>query len=325
MKRLAFFISCVTALAVIAKGEKPKEIRSAGDPPYFKRYEGSVLFRFAQKDYDSYKLPLGPENAENAFDKALELEGNVQKRTYAIPGARSALEVFRNYKHDLDVTGWTTLWEGKGEGLGFWFAKAWDDIGDGSSDNQYFAFSPNAMLYWAGKIEKADGTYHASLVVTQFEDGDIHFDIEKGQTIVQLNTVRSGMMEKKMTVVKADKIQSDIRAEGRIAFYGIFFDFDKAELKPESEAQLAEMALFLKTHADMKVFVTGHTDNKGTLDYNLSLSDRRAKAVVGRLSSRYGISIDRLVSRGLGQLAPLASNDTEAGRAKNRRVEMVQQ
>jgi OOP family OmpA-OmpF porin len=162
-------------------------------------------------------------------------------------------------------------------------------------------------------------------VVTQFEDGDVHFQIEKGQAIVQVNTVRAGTMEKKMTVVNAEKIQSNIRAEGRIAFYGIFFDFDKAELKPDSEAQLAEMALFLKTHADTRVYVTGHTDNKGTLDYNLSLSDRRAKAVVTRLSSRYGISIDRLVPRGLGQLAPLASNDTEEGRAKNRRVEMVQQ
>jgi outer membrane protein OmpA-like peptidoglycan-associated protein len=309
MKPVIFFLNCMIALGVTAKGEKPKEIRSAGDPPYFERYEGSVLFRFAQKDYASYKLPLGPENAENAFDNELDLEGEVQKRTYAIPEGRSALEVFRNYKHELDATGWTTLWEGKGEALGFWFAKAWDDIGDGSSANQYFAFSPNAMLYWAGKIERGDGTYHASLVVT----------------IVQLNTVRAGMMEKKMTVVNADKIQSDIRAEGRIAFYGIFFDFDKAELKSESEAQLAEMALFLKTHADTRVFVTGHTDNKGTLDYNLSLSDRRAKAVVTRLSSRYGISADRLVPRGLGQLAPLASNDTEAGRAKNRRVEMVQQ
>ncbi|HEY6840605.1 MAG TPA: OmpA family protein, partial [Chthoniobacterales bacterium] len=69
----------------------------------------------------------------------------------------------------------------------------------------------------------------------------------------------------------------------------------------------------------------GHTDNKGPLDYNLSLSERRANAVVARLSSRYGISADRLVARGLGQLAPVASNDTEEGRSKNRRVEMVQQ
>ena len=325
MKPRILFLSCMIVLGVTAKGEKPKEIRSAGDPPYFKRYEGSVLFRFTQKDYDSCQLPLGPENAENAFDKELDLEGEVQKRTYAIPEGRSALEVFRNYKRELDATGWTTLWEGKGDALGFWFAKAWDDIGDGSSDNQYFAFSPNAMLYWAGKIERGDGTYHASLVVTQFEDGDVHFEIEKGQAIVQVNTVRAGTMEKKMTVVNAEKIQNNIRTEGRIAFYGIFFDFDKAELKPESEAQLAEMALFLKTHADTRVFVTGHTDNKGTLDYNLSLSDRRAKAVVTKLSSRFGISVDRLVPRGLGQLAPLASNDTEEGRAKNRRVEMVQQ
>ncbi len=315
----------MTALTITAKGERPKEIHSAGDPTYFKRYEGSVLFRFSQKTFDSYALPLGPENAENAFDNKLDIEGEVQKRTYVIPEGRSALEVFRNYKHDLEATGWITLWEGKGEALGFWFAKDWDDIGDGSFDNQYFAFSPTAMLYWAGKIERDDGNYHASLVVTEFEDGDVHFRIEKGQAIVQVNTVRSSPMEKKMTVINADKIRSDIRAEGRIAFYGIIFDFDKAELKPESEAQLAEMARFLKTHADTKVFVTGHTDNKGTLDYNLSLSERRASAVVARLTSRYGVAADRLVSRGLAQLAPLASNDTETGRAKNRRVEMVQQ
>ena len=177
MKPLILFLSCMIALGVIAKGEKPKELPSAGDPPYFKRYDGSVLFRFARKEYDSYTLPLGPENAENAFDKKLDLEGEVQKRTYAVPVGRSALEVFRNYKHDLDAAGWTTLWEGKGEALVFWFGKAWDDIGDGSYDNQYFGFSPTAMLYWAGKIERSDGTYHASLVVTEFEDGDVHFRI----------------------------------------------------------------------------------------------------------------------------------------------------
>jgi OmpA-OmpF porin, OOP family len=93
-----FILTCLIVLGVTVKGEKPKETRGAVDPPYFKRYESSVLFRFTQKDYDSYQLPLGPENAENAFDKELDLEGEVQKRTYAIPEGRSALEVFRNYK-----------------------------------------------------------------------------------------------------------------------------------------------------------------------------------------------------------------------------------
>jgi OmpA-OmpF porin, OOP family len=63
-------------------------------------------------------------------------------------------------------------------------------------------------------------------------------------------------MEKKMTVVNAEKGQSNIRAEARMAFYGVFFDFDK----PDSEAQVAEMALFLKRHADTRVYVTGPTD-----------------------------------------------------------------
>ena len=115
------------------------------------------------------------------------------------------------------------------------------------------------------------------------------------------------------------------RAEGRAVFYGILFDFDKAEVKPESEGQLAEMAKFLQANAAARVFIVGHTDNKGTLDYNVGLSSRRAEAVVKALSSKYGVDARRLTPRGLGPLAPVTSNRNEDGRAKNRRVEMVEQ
>ena len=71
--------------------------------------------------------------------------------------------------------------------------------------------------------------------------------------------------------------------------------------------------------------IIGHTDNKGTLDYNLGLSGRRADAVVKALAAKYGIDAKRLTSRGLGPLAPIASNRSEEGQAKNRRVEMVEQ
>jgi outer membrane protein OmpA-like peptidoglycan-associated protein len=85
------------------------------------------------------------------------------------------------------------------------------------------------------------------------------------------------------------------------------------------------MAKFLKTNAATRVFIVGHTDNKGTLDYNVGLSGRRAEAVVKALATKYGIEANRLTPRGLGPLAPVATNRSEDGRAKNRRVEMVEQ
>ena len=76
---------------------------------------------------------------------------------------------------------------------------------------------------------------------------------------------------------------------------------------------------------ELKVKIVGHTDNKGTADYNLDLSSRRAANVVAALTGSYGVAADRLSSEGAGLTQPIASNDTEEGRAKNRRVELVPQ
>jgi outer membrane protein OmpA-like peptidoglycan-associated protein len=132
-------------------------------------------------------------------------------------------------------------------------------------------------------------------------------------------------MERRMVVLSAADIGGKVAAEGRAVFYGILFDFDKAEIKPESEPQLAEMAKFLQANAAARVFIVGHTDNKGALDYNVGLSGRRAEAVVKALSSKYGVDVRRLTPRGLGPLAPVTRNRSEDGRARNRRVEMVEQ
>ena len=106
-------------------------------------------------------------------------------------------------------------------------------------------------------------------------------------------------------------------------FYGIYFDTDKATLKPESEPTLVEMAKFLKANAATKVFIVGHTDMQGGVERNQKLSQDRAASVVAALTGKHGIAKDRLTADGVGPLAPVAANDTEAGRAKNRRVEMV--
>lgn len=124
-------------------------------------------------------------------------------------------------------------------------------------------------------------------------------------------------------VVSAEQIASAMTESGRVTFYGLYFDSGKAVLRPDSAPSLEEMARWLQSHAQARVYIVGHTDMQGHAEQNVTLSRQRAAAVVEALATRHGIAADRLGSEGVGPYAPVASNADEAGRAKNRRVEMV--
>jgi outer membrane protein OmpA-like peptidoglycan-associated protein len=126
-------------------------------------------------------------------------------------------------------------------------------------------------------------------------------------------------------VASAELFKSGLSTSGHVEVPGIFFDTGKADLKPESDSALAEIAKLLQADAGLKVYVVGHTDNTAALDLNLRLSEARAEAVVQALVAKHGIDRARLLGKGVGPLAPVAANDTEEGRAKNRRVELVKQ
>ena len=96
-------------------------------------------------------------------------------------------------------------------------------------------------------------------------------------------------------------------------------------MKPESDAALKEIAHLLQEDPQLKLYVVGHTDNQGVLDMNLELSKRRADAVLTALTAKFGVAAARLHALGDGPSAPVASNDTEEGRSRNRRVELVKQ
>lgn len=140
---------------------------------------------------------------------------------------------------------------------------------------------------------------------------------------VELNITERRGMEQNIQA-NAAVWRSDIASTGRAAVYGVFFDTDRAEIKPESEPALAEMAKLLKENATLNVHIVGHTDNSGTVERNIKLSQDRAAAVVNALVSRHGIAAARLKAHGVASLAPVASNRSEDGKAKNRRVELVE-
>ncbi len=125
-----------------------------------------------------------------------------------------------------------------------------------------------------------------------------------------------------MELVDARKMAGDIAMQGRAVLYGVQFDTDKATIKPEPRPQIEQIAAFLKAGTG-SFFVVGHTDNQGAPDYNLDLSRRRAAAVTEALQKGYGMQAGRLTGVGVGMLAPVAGNTDEAGRSRNRRVEIV--
>jgi len=117
-------------------------------------------------------------------------------------------------------------------------------------------------------------------------------------------------------------IESALAKKEVAEVYGIYFSFNRAEIRPESERVLKEIAAVLKAHPDWKLQVDGHTDGIGNDAANLDLSKRRSAAVKTALVGRYGIDGGRLSTGGYGESAPQASNDTPEGRARNRRVEL---
>ncbi len=175
--------------------------------------------------------------------------------------------------------------------------------------------------------------------VYQFEDGGMEYvtmKVTKDKTEIwaALSAAGNGMyklhiIEKQQmnqdVVANAESLAGTIRTTGKAAVYGIYFDTDKSEIKPESEPAINEIAKLLKSDTDLKLYVVGHTDNAGTFDYNIRLSKSRADAVVITLTGKHSISASRLIPFGAGPTSPVASNASEEGRAKNRRVELVAQ
>jgi outer membrane protein OmpA-like peptidoglycan-associated protein len=133
-------------------------------------------------------------------------------------------------------------------------------------------------------------------------------------------------MDKQAAEIERDIAGAKVERVGegiKITFSsGILFDVDKADLKNQSETELAKLSVILNKYADTNVLLAGHTDSTGSEDYNLGLSRRRAQSVANYLTTQ-NVDAARFAVEGYGKSDPVASNDTAAGRAENRRVEVA--
>ena len=181
----------------------------------------------------------------------------------------------------------------------------------------------NAITSVGGEILQSNPNWWVNCKI--IKDGiEAWAQIEKGNGKIWLRIIEKKAMEQYI-VADAASLGKDIRTTGHVAVYGINFDTGKSTIKPESAKTISEVAKVLSDDPALNIFLVGHTDNVGSIESNMKLSQNRAEAVLQSLTKDHGIQGSRLKSAGCGPFAPVATNDSEEGRAKNRRVELVKQ
>jgi OOP family OmpA-OmpF porin len=183
----------------------------------------------------------------------------------------------------------------------------------------------NAVKAAGGQVldDHPGSGWHATTLRMKKDGKEIWIKIEARGNEYSLDLAEREAMQQDVTMDAAG-MATGLGANGSVALYGIYFDTGKSDLKPESEPALKEIAKLLTGNAALRVFVVGHTDMVGDAAANMKLSQARAEAVVAALVGKHGIGAARLIAFGNGPYAPVASNKTDQGRTKNRRVELVE-
>lgn len=347
---LALFILSATSTAFVGATIPKTDKLGSKDHALLKRYDDSFIVAYEYQAFTDFVLPLSrlelvPDRKDTHNNRYHEpkqkkpLEGAYTRLVYLIPADRSPLEVLRNYQQEVTQKGGKILFECKAAECGGDATRS-SDGGGGNMSLSMFLFSRERLKdasfsngecavtariddqrYAAAELP-AQGA-HLSILTYTLKD-DHYCKAFNGRTIAVIDIVESKAREQKMVTVTSGEMAKEISSSGSVALYGIYFDSNKADLKPESEPTLAEIAKLLKDNAALKLLVVGHTDHVGTLPFNMDLSQRRAAAVVSALVTKYQIDKSRLTPLGVAYVSPVASNKSEEGRAKNRRVGLVE-
>ncbi|MEO6847225.1 MAG: OmpA family protein [Chthoniobacterales bacterium] len=340
LSRILQFASCFIFLGVISIPLQAADISGSKDYPLIKRYEGSQIVFYKTEPYAALKLALSAvvfNYNDQKFDtyRHLDVEGAKITIYYAVPSGISTLEVARNYQNELKAKGFEMLFFGSGEEIE-------RNKGDNIPAEIYGAKPENInpqhpdmaaltavdklkSFYIAAKLARPEGDIYASAFIIEgsYMAGGA-FKIPEKSTVVRVDVCEIKPMQQRMVTVSAQEMAQQIDTNGKVALYGIYFDFNKADVKSESDATLEQIGALLAAQPRLKLLVVGHTDAVGNFETNRTLSQRRAEAVVAALIKRYKIDPKRLFPVGVSFAAPVATNTTEEGRAKNRRVELVQ-
>lgn len=286
--------SAAVLLLVAAPALAQMDPASFREHPVVKHYPGALIDSHDEKAFDAVDMVVGYVATPTARITRQEVEGRVYKTFYIHQGDVSALQVMRNYETALRTAGFTTVVTGRVASL------------------PSMEYARDGALFGAFKMMQGD---QAAMYV------NILIDPNVGEPVSRVVIVEPERMQQ-VYAVDASSLYAGLNAEGRVAVYGINFETARSAVTPDSETVLTQVRQLLQSHPDLRLKIEGHTDNVGAAAANRTLSQQRAEAVRAWLV-RNGIAESRLTIEGLGDTRPVAANDTEDGRSRNRRVELV--
>lgn len=277
-------------------------------------YDGSKLVYDDDIGFETHYYLTGP-NSHEAID------GKIRRQFCKAPEGVSTYEIIKNYEKAIQSKNGTIIhlsrsaktYKDEETGETIWFMRKLFANGRLNHGAYSYLQLPNyAQDYVAGKISTAENDIYISVAAAQIEK-NVYY------TIV---TLLAEPMD--MNNVTLNVLSDGIAKSGRVAIYDIYFDTGKSEVKDESTYALKTIADYLKNNSGQKFLIVGHTDNTGDFDANIKLSSDRADAVKQKLIADYNIPAEQLKTYGVGSTSPQMSNSTEDGKARNRRVELVE-
>lgn len=308
------FISIIVLLPLSNLSLAADDAAGSKDYPLFSRYPGSTIRDYYETDYDEYQFVTAPLKDGKLISQ--KVEGKYITIVYRLPNNLSTLQVFKNYEQAFNKAAVKQVLSCNqttcGGSLPFTFQH-----GQGESKSARYlgldTYINDDYRFWTGVIEKGNAKTFVTFYVVKSVNG----------VGVLLDIIEPKTMETGLVKVDFNSLDAAIKTSGKAVLDGIFFDNDKATIKPESKESLKVIADYLKSRSKVNAFVVGHTDNSGDYKHNLALSQQRADAVVQTLVKDYKIDAGRLTPAGIGPVSPAGSNTDDAGKSRNRRVELV--
>ena len=320
-KLISFFTAFLLIISTNLFAQRTTDIDGAKDYPLVSRFEGSVIQFYKATKWDTYKLPVYSDNIKELnFKNPLVLEGKVERWQYTTTPDNNPAYVMKNFEMAFKKSDYKILAEGK----------PGDDMSEGEANFKYTFYGHwyDLNLDKFGFGFDALGNHKAIIIAKTNKNGKDIYIVEVISDFSNVTVITQDVIEVEEAetgMVTAKNMAEDIAATGHIAIYDIHFDTGKSAIKAESAIALKNIAEYLNAHSDKQFLIVGHTDNVGDFEANLKLSSARADAVMNELVTKYSVKAEQLKAYGDGSTSPVASNSTNDGKAKNRRVEIVEQ
>lgn len=286
--------------------------------PLISSYPGMVIVENYSDfyEYESLSFATQPALDENQPNSILAVGALTHTQYQSEDTANiSPLKVLKNYVNELKRSEFDILLECTNEQCGS--SRFLYDLHSQSPLWNYFqSFEPGVYIsfsYVSASKVVDDQTIYVSLIIYRYGTG---------QTLVVQDVLETEALEDGLIEVNLDF--NDISTQGRIVLNGLLFETGQAALLDASNQSLEEIAAFLINNPEREFYVVGHTDNEGSHELNMDLSKRRAETVLVALRDQFGVKQKQLLAIGNGATSPIATNVGETGRAKNRRVELVE-